>query len=212
MNLMNDKGRKKVSIFFVFVLALTMVLSIDVGDCMVKNSCETCNTILLDYVDIITSADGIGLNEVKQNFNSQAYCTQNEFTMLVPACVITPNFNRVIQADPNVPFGDYSQNGGYINEIDMDNVQASAESYLSYDENRTLLKSHSECNSYNAGYVYYICNFNNDIKYTPIQEIIWDSISFLVLRLSILRLNCWTLFLDKRQRTANKHSFYRSLL
>lgn len=145
----------------------------DIAVWKVNHSCGTCNTNSFGHVGIITSADSVGFNAVNQNFNSQAYCTQNWFNISALACAIRPSFSTPAPAKPNVSFADYNQNGVwdtnaevYIKIMNPGRANVSAVGCYLYNANGTLLKSYSESCSYTTSYVNYNCNFNNDMKYT----------------------------------------------
>ncbi len=64
----------------------------DIAVWKVNHSCRTCSTSSLGHVGIITSADSVGFNAVNQNFNNQAYCTENWFNCSALQCAIRPDF------------------------------------------------------------------------------------------------------------------------
>lgn len=146
------------------------------GDVAVWNtnhSCSTCNTGGLGHVGIITSVNGSKFSAVNQNFNSKAYCTENNFNISSLACAIRPVYTSSVPSRPNVSFADYSQNGVwdtnaefYVKVMNPGRAHVSALGCYLYNENGGLIKSYSESCSYNTSYVNYNCNFNNDMKYT----------------------------------------------
>lgn len=147
----------------------------DIAVWKVNHSCSTCSTGSYGHVGIITSADSVGFNAVNQNFNNQAYCTQNWFYCSALACAIRPSYSSVVTPPPapSISFADFNQNGVWDNNAEMyikvmnpSKATVSKVGCYLYDAAGNLEKTYSEDCNLQTSYVNYNCNINNDMQYT----------------------------------------------
>ncbi len=148
----------------------------DIAVWKTNHSCSTCNTGWAGHVGIVIAANANTFDAVNQNYNSQAYCSKNQFKTNSLACVIRPNFGATISYVSS--WNDYKNDIYETNAVvgktcvfngTNSNSATKAGIYL-YDANDKLIKEYTETASIaNSSYIslFYDINLRLGITLNP---------------------------------------------